>query len=247
MANGTHIQSAAELPKGTIAVPSDTASLPGRVFGPVLDGQTWRSFAYLLISLATGIAYFTIAVTGISVSAGLAVTIVGLPLLVGFLALVRTLSVTESRLIQLVLGQAAAHAPLASRTLTAEAPAESITRRVLFWFKDRRTWSTLLYLVLQLPLGTIYFSLVVGGLWTSVWLVASPITQPVLERWQIPLGAGRHLVFEPWAFPLLVLAGAALFLVTVHGARSLAQAHARYASAMLLAPAEGAGLPRASS
>jgi hypothetical protein len=66
-----------------VDTPSDLrsylTSLPGRVFGPVRESRTWLSVAYLLLSLVTGVAYFTIAVVGISVSAGLAVLVVGLP------------------------------------------------------------------------------------------------------------------------------------------------------------------------
>jgi len=51
----------------------------GRFFGVFADFRAWGAFLYLLFSLATGILYFTWVVTGISLSAGLLVLIIGLP------------------------------------------------------------------------------------------------------------------------------------------------------------------------
>ena len=53
-----------------------------RAYGPLWDGRTWAATLHLLINLALGIAFFTAAVTMLSVSAGLLITLVGIPLLV---------------------------------------------------------------------------------------------------------------------------------------------------------------------
>ncbi|MFC1984321.1 hypothetical protein ACFLVO_04865 [Chloroflexota bacterium] len=50
-----------------------------RFFGVFVDPIAWGSFLYPLFSLATGILYFTWVVTGISLSTGLIVLIIGLP------------------------------------------------------------------------------------------------------------------------------------------------------------------------
>ena len=59
----------------------------GRFFGVYGDSRTWTSLFYMLLALGTGIVYFTVAVTGLSLSAGLAILIIGIPfflLFVGF-------------------------------------------------------------------------------------------------------------------------------------------------------------------
>jgi hypothetical protein len=186
------------------------------------------SLAYLLISLPTGIAYLAIAVTGISLSAGLSVLIVGLPLLLGFLGTVRALAVAERRLLEYFLG-----VPMRRRAPAARVETGPF-RRALYRLKERRTWTTLLYLLLQGPLGTVYSALVSAGLCASVWLVAAPILEPLLGDSRIPLASGGYLVLEPWEYPLISLGGVALFLVTVHGVRGIARGHAAYAKDLLL-------------
>ena len=57
----------------------DERPLLSRFFGVFADFRAWGAFLYLLFSLATGILYFTWVVTGISLSAGLLVLIIGLP------------------------------------------------------------------------------------------------------------------------------------------------------------------------
>src|SRR5690606_19730899 len=72
--------------------PPRRPSLAGRFFGVVADPHTYGSLFYMLLSLATGVFYFTWVVTGASLSAGLLVLIVGVPLLLLFLLSVRLLS-----------------------------------------------------------------------------------------------------------------------------------------------------------
>ncbi len=54
-------------------------------------------------------------------------------------------------------------------------------QRLLFWLKDGRTWASIAYMVLMLPLGTIYFTIAVVGLSVGIALVASPVW--VLAGW----------------------------------------------------------------
>lgn len=45
--------------------------------------QTWANILYLALSFPLGVAYFTVLVTVIATGGGMAVTLVGIPLLVG--------------------------------------------------------------------------------------------------------------------------------------------------------------------
>src|SRR3954471_13075393 len=67
----------------------------GRFFGVLADPLAYSSLFYLLLSLATGIFYFTWAVTGLSLSLGLCVLIFGIPFAVFFISTVRALSLVE--------------------------------------------------------------------------------------------------------------------------------------------------------
>ena len=74
-------------------------------FGVFLDPRAYTSLFFMLLSLATGIIYFTLTVTGLSLSAGLAVLIIGLPFFLVFVALTRVVSLAEGRLIEAMTGE----------------------------------------------------------------------------------------------------------------------------------------------
>ena len=113
---------------------------------------------YMLLSLATGIIYFTIVVTGFSLSLGMAILIIGIPIMLLFLAVVRAVSLAEGRLVEALLGERMPRRPALS-------PSESgIFKRIKWWLTDYRTWTTMVYMVLMLPLGVIYFSTIVIAL-----------------------------------------------------------------------------------
>jgi len=111
-----------------------------------VDPQVWKSLLYMLISLGTGIAYFTVVVTMLSTSLGSSILIIGLPLLLLTLALVRGMALAEGRLVEALLGTRMPRRP------RSEIPG-SFFQRLWFWLKDRRTWASLVYLVLMLPLA----------------------------------------------------------------------------------------------
>src|SRR5574338_62135 len=58
--------------------PRPRRSLAGRFFGVLADPHTYGALFYMLLSLATGIFYFTWAVAGMSMSLGFAFTLVGI-------------------------------------------------------------------------------------------------------------------------------------------------------------------------
>jgi uncharacterized membrane protein len=79
-------------------------SAASKFFGVITDPRAYAALIYMLLSLVTGIFYFTWAVTGISLSAGLIILIVGLPILTLFLISVRGIGLIEGRIVEAVLG-----------------------------------------------------------------------------------------------------------------------------------------------
>src|ERR1700683_5039436 len=75
-----------------------------RFFSIYTDPRAYTSLFFMLLSLATGIVYFTIAVTGIAMSFGLAVLIVGIPFFLAFIGIVRVIALGEGRLIEAMTG-----------------------------------------------------------------------------------------------------------------------------------------------
>ena len=58
----------------------------GGFFSVVSDPRTYGALLYMLLSLATGIFYFTWTVVGISLTAGLSILIIGIPVALLFIA-----------------------------------------------------------------------------------------------------------------------------------------------------------------
>ena len=94
--------------------------------------------------------------------------IIGIPFALFFLASVRGISFVEGRMVEGLLGVRMPRRPSFGPT------DPSVEKRILYWLRDRRTWTTMLYLLLQLPLGIAYFVIIVTGFTTSVALIVSP-------------------------------------------------------------------------
>ncbi len=139
------------------------------IFNVYKDPYSYLGIFYFLLLFPLGIFYFTYIVTMLAVGVGLAITIVGLPLLVLFLLSVYPISWLHGRLTEFTLG---IKLPKKPRKLRARGGAWN---RVKTIFKDPRLYSSLLYLLLMFPLGIIYFTLVFTLLGVSLFLLVTPI------------------------------------------------------------------------
>ena len=143
----------------------------GRFFGVAADPRAYASLFYMMLSLATGIFYFVWAVTGLSLSIGLSVLIFGIAFAVLFFGTVRVLSLVEGRIVEVMLGERMPRRPVyADRD-------RPLLKRIGAMFTDPRTWSSLLYMLLMLPLGIAYFTIAVTGIVTSLALVFAPVAE----------------------------------------------------------------------
>jgi uncharacterized membrane protein len=214
-------------------VPRADRSALARFFGVVADPSAYAALFYMFLAFVSGIVYFVLAVTGLSLSLGLMVLIIGVPVALLFIAAVRAISLTEGRVVEGLLGT---RMPRRPRVVQQQG---NMGDRLKSWFTDYRTWTTLLYMVLQLPLGIVYFTLVVTGLSVSLALVSAPVAQIVTGQAVIhDFNAAYYMA--PWFMPVVMASGALLYVLTLHGAKLIGQAHAAYAKVMLVGrPMEG--------
>ena len=204
----------------------DERHLLSRFFGVFADFRAWGAFLYLLFSLLTGILYFTWVVTGISLSAGLLVLIIGLPFTGLFILSVRGISLVEGRIVEALLGIRMPRRPQFHR------------RNVGLWsrFKnivlDKYTWLSIAYMILQLPLGTIYFSVFI----TLIALSLSGIAMPILQLgFDVPVNInGGSYYLAGWMLPLAVVAGILLATLTMHLAKYVGHMHGALAKTLLV-------------
>jgi len=226
----TRVKAAFRTPQGKTASGAPSGS-PNSFFGVFLDPRAYTSLFFMLLSLATGIIYFTVVVTGLSLSFGTAILIVGVPIFLLFMGLTRVLSLTEGRLLEAMTGERMPRRPVHPGA------AEGFWQRVGNMLKDPRTWSTLAYLLLMLPLGIFYFTIASVGLSLSLSLIFAPILS-LLERWHVPVVEGMSLQPEwlgsVWALPFLVLIGVFLLTLLMHLARGIGRLHAGFAKAFLV-------------
>ena len=133
--------------------------------------RAYTTLLYLLLSMAMGIFTFTFAVTGISLSLGLAILIIGIPVGLTFLFATRLLSVAELHLLKVMVGGEGSQAP----PLLPVGQGWAARLKALVF--ERRTWTSLLYFVLHLPLGIAYFTVFVPLIALELGLLAVPVAR----------------------------------------------------------------------
>lgn len=141
------------------------------LFGVFKEPRAYTSVLYLLLSFVTGIFAFVWVTTGLSLSIGLLVILIGFPLLLFFLGSVRALGLAEGRLVEALLDvRMPRRPPLMPEGLR-------WTQRLANLFRDGYTWTSLLYLLLMLPLGILHFTLTLVSFVLSFSLMAVPFAK----------------------------------------------------------------------
>jgi len=230
--------------KAALKTPMPAASVSAsgwkRFFGVYLDPRAYTSLFYMLLTLATGILYFTIVVTGLSLSAGFAILIIGIPFFLAFIGITRVIALGEGRLIEAVTGERMPRRPMHP------GPAAGWLSRIGEMLKDVRTWTTLLYLLVMLPLGIVYFTVTVTALSVGLAFTALPLV--VLARWlgwasdvtvfSDDVHLGYWVLSDHSMVSALVLGALGVLIVTLllHAARAVGRGHAHLAKALLVVP-----------
>ncbi len=209
-------------------VPPKRQSVLGRFFGVAADPRTYGSLFYMLLSLATGIFYFTWVVTGASVSGSLLILIVGVPLLLLFLASVRLLSLVEGRMVEVLLGERMPRRPLYTQR------DKPWLTRIGELFTDARTWTAMLYMLLMLPLGILYFTLMITCLSVSLSFVAAPLSLLSPQYFDVMWFNWSLTEEAPWLLPLVSIVGILMLFVTLHLARGVGKVHSLFAKLLLV-------------
>ena len=198
-----------------------------RFFGVVIEPRAWGALLYLLFTLATGILYFTWTVTGISLSLGLLILIIGIPIAGIFILSTRGLALLEGRMVEALLGIRMPHRPLFSKN------DKGIWAKFKALIIDRYTWFSMVYMLLQLPLGITYFTVFITLISVALGLVVTPITELVFNVPMFTINGSLYYL-NGWVMPFAVIAGILLFFLTLHLAKVIGNAHGKLAKAMLV-------------
>jgi hypothetical protein len=215
--------------------PKAEETAPARRYGffnVVRDPKAYGALMYMLLSLVTGIFYFVVVVTGISLSIGLFILIIGIPFALLFIGMVRVLAHIEGRVVEGLLG-----VRMPRRLPPATAPDERLLTRIQDALADIRTWSSMFYLALMLPLGVAYFTIAVTGIALSVGLTLGSIWSLITGRSDIQISDVpwlEHLFHTAPGLVLLLIVGIFLFFVVLHIARGIGWLHGRIAELLLV-------------
>lgn len=204
--------------------PQKRRSLLGRFFGVLADPRAYTSMFYMLLALFTGIFYFTWVVTGTALSFGLLPLIIGIPFFLLFLGSVRLLSLVEGRIVETLLGVRMPRRP------TYPGGSLPLFTHIKELLADGRTWSTLLYMVLCLPLGILYFTLVIAWLAVSLALILSPLS----FIWGDLIYLNGPVAVSWMAIPLLIVIGILLLISLLHVVRGIGYLHGQMAKSLLV-------------
>ncbi|MFB7467754.1 sensor histidine kinase [Streptomyces sp. NPDC056224] len=195
----------------------------GAVLRAPVERRTWREFGYLLIGLPLSILYFSLAVTGLSLGAGLLVTFLGVPVLAGVLALCRGFGHLERARVRGLLGTDIGE----PARIRAEKKGPLSAMGALL--KSGSAWRHALYSVIHFPWAVFGFCVALT-LWASgwayllypVWFWVFPAftDQPGLQLFQ---NDGYSFFLDsPAEIALTSLVGLALTLATPWVIRALA-------------------------
>ena len=221
-------------------------SVPGRVFGVVTDGMTYRRIVYLLLRFPLGMAYFTTFMTGLALGVALVPLGFGIPILAAVLGLADHVALVEAGLLRRLLGRKATWEPA---DLT-ELPVWPYLRTV---GTDPRCYLLVVFLLATFLVGTftfvavtVVFTVALAYLLAPVlfWLpgvnyggVSTPGTLDVdVGTLDVTVTSGSLDVVAVETLPEALVAslfGAVLGLVGLHLLGALGRGHAAVTEALL--------------
>jgi Arc/MetJ-type ribon-helix-helix transcriptional regulator len=182
----------------------------GNTVGVLFKGRTYLNFIYLMLLFPVGLIYFIYIITVASVGLGLLITIIGIPILILFLISVYGMAWAHGRMTELMLG---IRMPSKRRKLRVTGGPWRMLMAVL---KDPRLYTSLLYMVMLMPIGIITFTVFFTLIVVSIALILSPIASIAGVLSGLPIGYPGPDWFNLFSSVLGFLIGWALLLWTFH-------------------------------
>jgi hypothetical protein len=197
------------------------------VLGVYIHKETYLGLLYLLLMFPLGTLMFSYILLGLSVGIGMAITIIGIPILVFFLISIYGISYTLGRFSELMLG---IRMPRKKRKMYLVGKNWTRLKTML---KDWRLYSSLLFLFLLFPLGLVYFTVLVTLFAVSISLITVPVWLIISGSPDLSIFVGSTFA-QAAIYTLAFLTGVVLFTWTLHLSNFLWYLHGKLARSMLL-------------
>ena len=196
-----------------------------KVFGPAVHPRTYLRATHLFLMFPLGLGYFIALVVTFAVGGALIWTIVGPLVLIPMLFLTRWAGDIEAWLVRRVSGIELRRPPT-----TLE---RGLSARSQIWTRliDPSTWTGIVYLFVQFPVGVGAFASLVAAFAVSGALVAAPIVVGISNS-QLEFGSWLTIDTVVEALPLVPL-GLLGFVITAHYVTVVSALHAGWARLML--------------
>ena len=232
---------------------TSSSRVVGRILRDSMRPQTYRNLCYLIVMGPLGSIYFALLVTGFLTGFAFVIFVIGIPILLGVLALVVGLARFERMLVRGLLRVDVPPAAVETEN--------GIWERLKHLATGRRTWKATAYLLSEFVYGSIVGGLIGSVLATALSFLFAPIyyTQaPVVAYGPIPSGeftldvvfgwdnllVGLTTTFQLGSLQIETLPGAllvaglglVLVLVLFPIANAFAGLWGRYAREMLAVP-----------
>lgn len=214
------------VPIFSVQKPKPRRSFWSGFFGVIKETRSWGALLYIFLSALTSLFFFMWVLLGGTFSLFSLVLIIGIPVTGFFLLSLRGIAIMEGRLVEALLGVRMPRKPI-------------FIRKGLNWRQKYKvlatesfTWKVFSYLILHFPLVWIHFMAVFVLLGFSIKSAVYPVWFWGLGR---PLITFSQPFYPPaWSYPLVVLAGIAMFFVTLHLSVLMGKIHGRFAKLMLV-------------
>lgn len=223
----------------------------GKIFGVAFDPHTYGAILYMLLALPLGIGYFTFVTVGLSLSLGLLILIIGILVALLFLTLTRGISIVEGFITGVLLGANIPHHDdgddiagegddLDDESAGGGGGIWSGIKRML---ADARTWTSMIYMALMLPLGIAYFTIAVTGFVTAIATMFAPVASVFTDHvhvMTVDVDEPEFLITlsefanSPAGLVVMSVFGFVLLIFMLHLSRGIGWMHARFAERMLV-------------
>lgn len=183
-------------------------------FSALVEARTYLNIVYVLVAFPLSIAFFTIVITGISLSLGLIVIAIGFFIFVGTLMAVRGFRWLDIQLTRVFLGK---EIPMKSGTLSEKKFGDFIRKL----FSSPVTWKGFVhYLLIKFPLDTVIWSVSISFIAVTLDLLFAPL---LLEFWWFSEDDFTRWLIgffgDVWFLPFM---GIIWGMITLHVIRGLA-------------------------
>lgn len=199
-------------------------------FGILKDPHAYLAMLYMMLALPIGLFCFVwVSIVGVG-SLAFSILIIGIPVFLMFLSSMRLFSFFEGRLIEMLLGQRMPRRQQYQQTQIYPNKREEWKFRLNLMLRNRRNWTTVVYLLLRLPLGFVYFAFVTFAAIMSLAVMVSPVIDPILHA----IDPINTIDIDWYWFPLAVPGGFVGFVLTLHISRLAGRFQAWLARYLLL-------------